>query len=186
MRDNRVDIFSVPIWGFILNDQKYQSKDYIDTILSLEKTEPSVKKSNSGGYQTHDNLHDIPVFKEFVSALERISASCCEEYLSKQCKTIVTEMWGNINYKYCYNAAHIHGGALSGVFYLKAPKNCGKLILRNPAVRSDGQLINTPNYSIVPENLALILFPSWLEHYVEPNLSEEVRMSISFNFKVSR
>lgn len=186
MKENRVNIFSVPIWGFILNDQKYQSRDYIDAILSLEETEPSVKKSNFGGYQTHDNLHKIPVFKEFVSTLENIASGCFEDYLSKQCKAVITEMWGNINHKHCSNGAHVHGGALSGVFYLKAPKNCGKLMLCNPAVRSDSSLIRTSDYPIVPEDLALILFPSWLEHYVESNLSEEVRISISFNFSVTQ
>jgi len=178
MEDNKHNIFSVPIWGFILREQKYQSRDYIDAILELEKTEPIVKKSNFGGYQTHDNLHKIPVFREFVTSLENIGSACLEH------KAVVSEMWGNINYKYCHNAAHIHGGVLSGVFYLQVSPDSGRLILCNPAVRSDGHFLRTSNYSIVPENLACIMFPSWLEHLVEPNLSDESRISISFNFQL--
>lgn len=178
MKEHQINLFSVPVWGFVLSEQKYQSRDYIDTILELEKTEPSQRKSNFGGYQTHDNLHKFPVFREFISSLERIASSCLEQ------KAIVSEMWGNINYKHCYNGAHTHGGALSGVFYLHVPPNSGKLILCNPAVRSDGRFLRTSNYSVVPENLACIMFPSWLEHYVEPNLSDEPRISMSFNFEV--
>lgn len=178
MKENSISIFPVQIWGFILNDHKYQSANYIEAIEHLIATEQSAQKSNFGGYQTHDNLHHIPVFREFTSAIENIASKC----INVKCK--ISEMWGNVNYKHCYNAAHTHGGALSGVFYLKTSKHCGRLVLRNPAVRSDGQFIRTPNYSIVPENLALILFPSWLEHYVEPNLSDETRMSVSFNFSV--
>lgn len=179
MKENQHNIFSTPIWGFILNDQKYQSIDYIEAIKAIESAEPSVKRSNFGGYQTHDNLHKVPVFREFVASLCHIASKCIDQ------KVMISEMWGNVNYKHCHNGAHTHGGELSGVFYLKAPKNSGRLILCNPAVRSDGKLLRSPNFSVEPSDLALILFPSWLEHYVEPNQSDEERISISFNFEVS-
>lgn len=184
MKENKIELFSTPVWGFVLNDQKYQSRDYLDLITSLEQTQPSEKKSNIGGYQTHDNLHHTPVVKEFVETIQNIGARCFEDYNQKPCKAQVTEMWGNVNYGGCYNAAHIHGEALSGVFYLQTPANSGRLILCNPAVRSDGRAIRHPNYSIIPEPLGCIIFPSWLEHYVEPNLSKENRISISFNLKI--
>lgn len=178
MNHNQHDIFSVPIWGFVLNDQTYQSKDYLEAILELEKTQPSVKKSNSGGYQTPDNIHKIPVFREFSRSLETIASSCVKH------RGVISEMWANINYKYCYNESHVHGGCLSGVFYLKVPANSGRLVLRNPAVRSDNHFIRSSNYPIIPDNLVCIMFPSWLEHYVEPNMSDEPRISISFNFEL--
>lgn len=178
MKDNQIRIFSTPIWGFILGSHKHQSVDYLNVILNLEKTEESVKKSNFGGFQTHDDLHKLPVFREFTKALEFIASECLEH------PARVVDMWGNINYKNSYNGNHTHGNTLSGVFYLKVPKDSGRLILCNPAVRSDAQFIRESNYPIVPEPLALILFPSWLEHYVEPNLSEETRVSISFNFEL--
>lgn len=178
MKENSISIFATQIWGFILNDHKYQSKDYIDAVEVLESTTPSAKKSNFGGYQTHDNLHLVPVFREFVTTIQKIASQCINYPLK------ITEMWGNINYKHCANGAHTHGGALSGVFYLQAPKDCGRLILCNPAVRSDGHVLRTPNYPIIPENYALILFPSWLEHYVEPNTSDQTRISLSFNLSI--
>lgn len=184
MEDNRINIFSTPIWGFVLNDQKYQNRDYLGAIATIAQSEQSVKKSNIGGYQTHDNLHKLPLFKEFVDTLERIGAGCYNSYTQSESKLVVTEMWGNVNYKYCYNAAHIHGECLSGVFYLQVPKNSGRLIMCNPAVRSDGKAIRSPNYAINPEPLGLIIFPSWLEHYVEPNVSDDCRVSIAFNLRV--
>ena len=40
--------------------------------------------------------------------------------------------------------------------------------------------------SVVPKEGKIILFPSFLDHLVEPNLTHEPRISISFNigFKV--
>ena len=36
-------------------------------------------------------------------------------------------------------------------------------------------------WSITPQKGKLLLFPSWLEHEVSPGLSQESRISISFN-----
>jgi uncharacterized protein (TIGR02466 family) len=180
MKDNQENIFQTPIWGFMLKDQHYQTYDYVDKVLELQSKETSEKKSNFGGWQSRDNLNDTEgIFREFISTLEKISNNILCDKSNKRFK--VTEMWANVNYKYCYNAAHTHGGILSGVFYLQVPENSGKLIFCNPAVRADGHLLRPKNYPIVPERLACIMFPSWLEHYVEPNLSDEPRISISFN-----
>ena len=35
-----------------------------------------------------------------------------------------------------------------------------------------------------PEKGKLVLFPSWLEHYVEPNLTNEDRISMSFDTQI--
>jgi uncharacterized protein (TIGR02466 family) len=185
MKDIQETIFGVPIWGFIMQEQKYQSRDYVDCIFEIKDSNPSVKKSNFGGYQTHDNLHKIPVFREFVTSLEKIGANIFSEYTDNKIQNMqITELWGNINNHGDFNGAHVHGGVLSGVFYIKTPINCGKLIFKNPAVRSDAHLIRMKDYPIIPEPLACIIFPSWLEHYVEPNMSDEERISLSFNLNV--
>ena len=183
MKDNQHTIFQTPIWGFMLNDQQYQSMDYRDYILEMAEKEPSAKKSNFGGWQSRDNIHETEgIFKEFTSSLNKIANSVLSEYKCKEVE--IEDMWANINGKHCYNGAHTHSGILSGVFYLQVPKMSGRLILVNPAVRSDGHVLRASNYPIQPENLACIMFPSWLEHYVEPNLSDELRISISFNIGV--
>ena len=183
MKDYEYNIFRTPTWGFILNDQQYQSQDYVDYILAMAEKEPSAKKSNFGGWQSRDNIHETEgIFREFTSGLNTIANNIlCE----MNCQPVeVKEMWANVNGKYCYNGAHIHSGILSGVFYLQVAKGCGRLMLINPAIRSDGHFLRTKNYAIVPENLACIMFPSWLEHYVEPNMNDELRISMSFNIGV--
>lgn len=184
MIDNQHNIFSVPIWGFLLREQQYQSRDYLDYIKMLRDTQPGVKKSNMLGYQTHDNLHLEPVFREFREAVERIGSGVLTSFLKRSVNAQTTEMWGNINPPGASNGSHVHGEHLSGVFYITVPSSSGRLILCNPAVRSDGHLLRTSDYPVNPEPLACIMFPSWLEHRVEPNLSSEDRISISFNLRV--
>lgn len=179
MDNNKITIFPTPVWGFMLNDQKHQSKDYLSTLFDIERKSSGVKKSNFIGYQTEDNLNEMPIFRELIKGLEHIASNCIKH------KAVVSEMWGNINYPGSFNGAHVHGGVLSGVFYLKTQENCGRLILCNPAVRGDSHFLRVPNYPIVPETLGCIMFPSWLEHYVEPNLSSESRVSLSFNITLA-
>lgn len=187
MNEFRHNIFGVPIWGLFLNDHQYQSMDYIQRLFEIVETEPTQKKSNQNGYQTRDDLNDTePIFKELVIRINNLSNQILDTVLENQHppRVEIKEMWGNINYHQNFNWAHTHGGILSGVFYLKVPENSGKLIFLNPSVRSHASLIKEPNYVIQPENLACILFPSWLEHLVEPNQSQEPRISISFNIDI--
>lgn len=182
IKDIQQTIFGTPIWGAMLNEQKYQSRDYIDCLQKIRDTQISAKKSNFGGYQTHEDLHLVPVFRELIRSIEHLASLIISEYTdNKTLRLEIKEFWGNINTYRDYNAAHVHSGLLSGVFYLKTPQNCGRLIIKNPAVRSDGHIIRNKDYAINPEPLACIIFPSWLEHYVEPNMNDEERMSLSFN-----
>ena len=41
---------------------------------------------------------------------------------------------------------------------------------------------NSSTWKIKPEENKCILFPSYLKHYVEPNLNKKERISISFNY----
>jgi hypothetical protein len=70
------------------------------------------------------------------------------------------------------------------VVWLQVPENSGRLVLINPAVRSDSRLLRSPNYPITPKRMGCIIWPSWLEHYVEINHSNQERVSISFNMTV--
>jgi uncharacterized protein (TIGR02466 family) len=170
-------IFSVPIWGYVLNRENYHLKDYVEYILELEQNELSVTKSNFGGYQSRDNLNEEPIFQELVESI----TAAAQDSLSDKFKVI--ELWANINRYKDSNGAHTHGGYISGVFYLMTPENCGNLILCNPNVRADVTKFKINNYCIKPQPLACIIFPSWLEHYVEPNMSQKPRISMSFNIE---
>ena len=47
-------------------------------------------------------------------------------------KVKINEMWSIINKKNSYNESHIHpNNLLSSVYYVRAPKDCGKIIFNN-------------------------------------------------------
>tara|TARA_B110000977_G_C11087490_1_gene495303 strand:+ start:1038 stop:1598 length:561 start_codon:yes stop_codon:yes gene_type:complete len=186
MNEHATNIFNTPIWGYVLTSEKYQAEDYLEKVIELSSTEPSANKSNAGGgWQSRDNLQEDPLFKEFVNntLIKSIGQPILKEY--GIVNPVVQSMWASVNNKHSFNYQHTHEGYLSGVFYLQVPKDSGRLIFTNPAVRSESHPIRQKNYPIIPQELACIVFPSWLEHYVEPNMSDEARVSISFNIGIS-
>jgi len=106
----------------------------------------------------------------------------------------INEMWININPRGSSNSRHHHnpfsGKALSGVFYVQATDDSGDIVFYDPR----GIIKNAPDMKYFngestdlrfsPRNNSLIIFPAWLEHSVEENISAADRISISFNISL--
>jgi uncharacterized protein (TIGR02466 family) len=147
--------------------------------------------SNRGGWQSEDVVDD-PNMSTFISKVEDKSESL-RKYINykSNIRLKVEGIWININHPYCYNSIHTHPGSyMSGVYYVKAPKKSGDLIFKHPSVL---QALYIPNdiiehneatcskWFVEPEESKILFFPSWVEHEVGQNLSEEDRISIAFN-----
>ena len=100
------------------------------------------------------------------------------------------QYWVNFNLPGSYNRKHHHSDIaflLSGVVYLKVPENSGRISFHDPrgaaveAIADSKYYGYEPEVFIDPEPGMVIYFPSWLEHEVEKNKSDEDRVSIAFN-----
>ena len=91
-----------------------------------------------------------------------------------------------------YNPWHHHSGDFSSVIYLKLPPNMHKEIEEDfedhyPAngliefMFGENQGFRSDNLKFKPEVGKLLMFPSWLKHFVYPFKSEGERRSMSFN-----
>lgn len=113
------------------------------------------------------------------------------------------QAWVNINRLGDYHNLHNHPHSwLSGTYYVHVPDQKAALGQRtdlNPceisffdpraqanmtAVRGDGQF--DPEYRRLPKSGELFLWPSFLHHFVHPNLSDTPRISVSFNAVLRR
>ena len=103
-------------------------------------------------------------------------------------------LWININPKGAYNQRHVHPDAhMSGVWWIKAPKNSGKLWFNNHQAfdrfaefesYSEGFKESTStyvDYYLEPEDGGMVVFPAFLSHNVGENESNQERISVSFN-----
>jgi len=137
-------------------------------------------------------MHEKPVFKPLVDELFKMQSEIFEEeWLDGG--AVMGNMWANINPPGGYNRPHIHPNShFSGVYYIKAPKNSGNIVFNEPKPgahmvmprRKPGK---PPSHlwkevHVDPLEGRIIMFPSWLWHCVEPNESNDIRISVSFNF----
>jgi uncharacterized protein (TIGR02466 family) len=167
------------------------NKHLEESVLNLSKTDPGIKKSNKNGWHSRNDIYNMPEYKELLSLLFKMQNEIFKEE-GLEPSPHIGNMWANINPKGGYNTSHIHSNSLwSGVYYIKTPNNCGKLGIKDPRAIS---LMTLPRYNkplrsyqwrqFYYDAMAgrCIMFPAWLEHFVEPNQSNDLRISISFNF----
>ena len=190
MKSEIVEAFKIVVYKNKIN---FDNNKLLNYILNIKNKQKSRERSNKGGWQSDnldlnetiiDNLikNFSPSILEFLKILEFNSN-----------KTSVVNLWANINGFKDFNLTHTHPGCfISGAYYIQVPENSGSIVFHNPSEdmmsadwNSDQNIkynsYNGLTYWIKPETSYLYLFPSWLKHHVEPNLSKKNRVSISFN-----
>jgi len=104
----------------------------------------------------------------------------------------LTHSWVVSQYAGEYNPWHHHSGDFSAVIYLKLPPKMNEEIKEDwkdhyPAngliefMFGENQGFRSDNLKFKPEVGKLLMFPSWLKHFVYPFKSEGERRSMSFN-----
>ncbi len=161
-------------------------------IVAWSKQDKGVVRTNVQGWHSTTNMHELPQFKKLVDMLYACQKTIYEqEYYESE--PVLGNMWANINPPGGMNRAHQHPNSLwSGVYYIKAPKNSGHLKIDDPRssaamcrpqqkdVEKPARLFRETHYEPIAGRC--IMFPSWLMHCVDPNNSNDIRISVSFNF----
>jgi len=164
--------------------------DLISWIYEYQKTDDGVTISNRGGWQSHSNFYHHPTFIKFYNYIfEHVNNNSIYD-----CQFNLGNMWINVNKKNHYNGLHDHPNChISGVFWIKIPKNSGKISFQTPRCFERSRLLQTipeklkekffvsESWNISPQEGTILLFPSDLKHEVFPNQSDEDRISIAFN-----
>jgi len=163
----------------------------IKWIYNYRKNNDGVVLSNRGGWQSPSDFYLDDSFSEFADYVLKNALISLTHY---NLEFKLGNMWININRKGDYNAIHNHPLSLiSGVLWIKIPENCGSLLFQSPQAFTQYLLLESveskvakeqnyySNYKFNPREGTMILFPSDLMHGVEPNESDEDRISIAFN-----
>ena len=166
--------------------------------FSLKEKTQGVIKSNCYGWQS-DRLTDpcTEVSKLVTSICEYANVVRKNIGLNLDNELFMTNIWMNINQGPAFNRPHLHEDAtLSGVYYVKAGPDDGKIVFQHPAanftyhvnedVAGDLNEFTSSNWRFTPTPGMLLIFPSYLIHYVEPSLNFNERVSIAFNLSIKK
>lgn len=196
--------FSTPV--FIMNDGGHAA--HYDAMLKEmyewrdEDTE-AVVRSNQGGWHSPSTIFKTtrPELRRICDVMIRCFQTCSLKVapdFKMDGYDMTGEGWVNINPISTFNVPHDHPGyTWSGVYYASLPKRAnpesrsGALELLDPRTNvsafatdiSKQSAYFSPKRTLSPTNGMIIVFPSYLRHWVYPNEEDEDRITLAFNFK---
>ena len=173
-------------------DVELNNNQLAQDIVNWSNQDKGVSKTNVKGWHSTTDMHTKPEYSQLVTELMRMQKEIYDnEHIDRH--AILGNMWANINPPGGMNMPHLHPNALfSGVYYIKSNPKAGRLKIYDP--RPGVQLIMPTRKSgdpgkdlwreanIEPIEGRIIMFPAWLWHSVEENISDDIRISVSFNF----
>jgi uncharacterized protein (TIGR02466 family) len=144
-------------------------------------------------YNTSDGKYEIYSDKKFTRlnewVTEKINAYCIETGIDNT-QLQNSGSWFNIYRQNDYQEKHVHPNSIiSAIYILKAPLNSSKIHFITPLnemfyvkyKQQHQQLVQKISCESIPGTL--IVFPSYLPHSVERHESDDLRISLSYNFK---
>ena len=188
--------FSTPIWTSIIPKHRKINEKMFTYIKSLQKKDRfGINRSNLLGWHSKNFDLELEQLRFFVNSispqLNSVLADMGWDIKNQEVK--ITGMWAIINNKNSSNAMHIHSNNyISAAYYVKAPKNCGDIVFYDPRFAatyrypkiSKTNKLNSNIVSFQPKEGMLVLFPSYLQHSVNVNKTDEERIVISFNINL--
>ena len=189
-------LFPTPVWTIQLENFRDINEEMFNFIKETQmKDQTGIKKSNNKGWHSKDfNMQETAPqnFIKIISpSIEKVMEDMNWEKENQSVK--ISSMWAIINIGGSTNSRHQHSNStLSAAYYVRAPKDCGDIVFYDPRpapvfcypTAAGSNLLNAQVNSITPKEGALILFPSYVEHSVNENLSNEERIVISFNVTI--
>lgn len=111
-------------------------------------------------------------------------------------KLQIQQAWINLFPPGAQEAQHSHDGSLlSCSYYVEAPQNCGCIVFPDPISArrtyreftdtAGDEIINRREIAVEPKPGRLVMFESWVPHYIQCNKSDRLRISIAINMKGS-
>ncbi len=188
--------FSTPVWASKVENYKDTNELLYNYIMSLKNIDTKgIVKSNIKGWHSKDFDMKEEVPKKFIqlitSHINDVLVSMNWD-LDKQ-KVKISNMWAIINKGGAANSRHHHGNStLSAAYYVRAPNQSGDIVFYDPRpapiyyhpIAKGPNSLNAMVNSISPSEGGLIIFPSYLDHSVNENMSSEERIVISFNISL--
>ena len=196
---NKINILSP--FGPKLAKIKLTKKIIKDINNEVEKVILNEKKLRTNDYSKKlvgEVYQEIELSKNFINKkLKKFIQEKTKNYLKKTInktanKISIKNFWAVRQFKNDYNPIHFHNGDISGVGYLKIPKNITK---GDKKISTHGTIdfiygsksfLNNSIYNHIPKVGDLILFPNYLMHTAYPFKIDGERRSFSFNLELDK
>jgi uncharacterized protein (TIGR02466 family) len=184
-------VFITSVYSGDLKDIDYEKS--VKEIYKIKENDPGRKMPEYTGWHSNQvSVKDVENTEQVLSIVKNVysAAQHVSTIMGYQKELIFNACWFNINYPGNFNEQHRHPWThLSAVYYIKAEKNSGKIsFIRDGRAEDYFPANGSNNPHIAPRSTheaktgRFYIFPSYLDHKVDPNFSDEERISMAFNF----
>ena len=155
------------------------SRKFIDTINSLVEKTTLSKKNDYSSKLASQIKNEVKLSNSFVKKklskelIKNIKNYLKDSKIDKVKEIRIINLWVVKQLKNEYNPIHYHDGQLSGVGYLKIPKNMNQnTMVKNKKFRTNGTIdfingqrnfLSKSIYNLNPKVGDLVLFPNYLD-----------------------
>ena len=174
MKERNVDLINITRIDLL----KGRSNADLNQLSKLLLDNCSNKMGDSHGSSRYEDSYCPPC--PLVDSI--IEEMRMDFYAATKENIVVTNYWSHIHQKDMSTITHNHiPSYVSSVLYVKIPENAGHIVFSSKSNPYD-----TPHSTkFKPEEGVYYIFPSFLDHFVTRNMSDDIRISLSFNFNKS-
>ena len=175
------------------NVDSIDNEKIVQEVNWIRSKDPGRKMPKHAGWHSNQvEAADVEKTTEISKVVKSVynAAQNVSNIIGYKNPLVFQACWLNINNPGNFNEQHRHPSTnLSAVYYIKAEENSGSItFIRDGRVedyfRHTNNLTphNAPRVTEEARTNKFYIFPSYLDHKVDPNLSNEERISMAFNF----
>jgi uncharacterized protein (TIGR02466 family) len=195
-----------PVFATLIGRFQYQETEKVNSelhrlILDRERTTPSDDYANLGGWHSPSDFLEwqgdaVATLRTWISDCLNQMVGATYQLPEVQGRSLpsrggfMVHAWANISRSGNYHRMHNHPSSCwSGCYYVSSSSQANSLagVLEFYDPRPFTEMVYAPGTPygqrmlVRPVPGLMVLFPSWLYHFVHPCNSEEPRISIAFN-----
>lgn len=191
-------MFPIPIATAHVDDAEDLNKLLLVEIASRRSCEDNVLRSNRYGWQSERDLFNRkePGHKRLASHIREMVESTSGRLMPDVMENADMRFdgWINLSPRHAVNAPHDHAGAFwSGTYYVSVPEPedaqdpfSGAIEFIDPRGSiGTSSVIDTPftrpKFTVRPKAGTMMLWPSFVKHWVHPNRADADRVTIAYN-----
>lgn len=192
--------FASHIDGYVVPGHARLNEALLAAIAAWREEDQGMQSSNHLGWHSPRELFQRkePAFQLLVSHIMAATTKSIRRYwpeFDPARHPISRDGWVNVNGEGAFNGPHGHSSNhLSGTYYVTTPASgpgrSGSIEFLNPAgavtrLLPFGRKLIQTDIRVHPRAGQMLIFPSYLRHWVYPNQDQEERVSIAFNILVT-
>lgn len=195
------DAFSTPILIQDMDSSAEVNRKLTEIILEMESRTPAVKRSNIGSWDSKKDFLESPdkeiaILKKWISeAVKEITLKTTKDRIDPETQDMLAHAWANVSRADSYRKIHNHEASTwSGVYYVKSDLvkeksiSSGNIEFLDPRMLCISTELPSSGFGgrvrVEPKPGRLVIFPSWLLHYVNPVEDDSLRICVAFNVRL--